>query len=57
MKNRAIPFLMLGMIVIILNNVLDLTAGFPHSVKIGLTILSLIFVAIGVFIVAKSKMK
>ena len=55
MKNKAIPFLMAGMIVIMLNTVLDLTAEFPHGVKIGLTILSLILVAIGVFLVAKGK--
>ena len=55
MKNKAIPFLVAGMIVIILNTVLDLTTGFPHGVRIDLTILSLVLVAVGVLLWRKAK--
>lgn len=55
MNKKAILLLAMGVIVLTLYNVLGLAAELPHWATICVTILGLIFVACGVFIVIKSK--
>jgi len=57
MEKKAIPVLMMGVIILTLFNVFNLAADIPHWATICMTILGLIFIAYGVFIVVKSKMK
>jgi len=57
MKNKAIPFLMTGIIVLTLFNVVNLAAELPHWAIICAIILGTLSVVCGVFIVVRSKKK
>ena len=57
MKNKAIPLLMAGVIILTLFNVVNLVAELPHWAHICATILGTLFVVCGVFIVVRSKKK
>ena len=57
MKNKAVPVLMTGVIILTLFNVINMSAGLPEWASVCAIIIGTLFVVFGVFIVIRNKMK